>query len=76
MSDTEYVLPAGNDVGASYTVKNLRVALVAKDPVMSQLCVQYQALLLRHNSGWFVEVFESIEAATQWAYSGLNLRQA
>ena len=76
MSDTEYVMPAGNDLGASHTVRNLRVALVATDPVMVQLCVQYKALLLKHNAGWNIEIFEDISLAKEWAYQGLTRKQA
>lgn len=76
MSTSEYVMPAGNDLGASYTVKTLRVALVATDPVVVELCVQYKALLLKHNTGWNIEIFEDIDLAKEWSYRGLDRKQA
>lgn len=62
----DFLPPAASDIGASRSVRGLRVALVAKDPTMWAVCERYKELLSRHQAHWTVELFEDLEQARRW----------
>jgi len=66
----DFLTPAAGDLGASRSVRGLKVALVAVDPVMRKICEEYIRVLARSEKSWAVRLFASNEAARAWAIAG------
>ena len=57
---------AAYDLGASRTLRNVRVALVADDGEIMEKLDRYADLSRRLNSSWQFERFETLEPARAW----------
>ena len=67
-NDIEY--PVAMTLGAASYLKNLNIALVAKDEEIIDLCESYIELFGQINTTWEVRLFDDLDAAKDWLASG------
>lgn len=60
---------AAYDIGADRSVKNLKVAYVARDEEIVELLEKYVGISRRMNSSWKFEGFRDMSSARAWAAS-------
>ena len=66
VDDSHIIEIAGFDIGASITIPNLKIALVASDQYVKALCQKYIDLSLVANKTWEFMIFEDMESARDW----------
>lgn len=66
-NDVEYSLAM--TTGAATYLKDIKIALVAVDKEIIDLCKYYIELASRFNTTWEVRLFDNIDAARDWASS-------
>ncbi len=68
----EYIdYPVAITTGAARYLKELKVALVARDPDIIKLCHQFRELAKSINAHWKFQIFDDIESARKWVNSSL-----
>lgn len=67
-NDIEY--PVAMTAGAASYLKNVKIALVAKDEEIIDLCKEYIELFSRINTSWEVRLFDNLDAAKDWLATG------
>ena len=59
---------AALDFGASQSIPNLKVALIATDPYVKELCKKYIELSQDIQSSWEFKIFEDMDTARSWVF--------
>ncbi len=68
----EYVdYPVAITTGAALYLRDLKVALVARDTNIARLCHQFRQMAKNVNAHWEFQIFEDLEGARKWINSSL-----
>lgn len=69
LSEKDIEYPVAVTAGAASYLKNLKIALVAKDEEIIDLCKGYIELFGQINTTWEVRLFDNLDAAKDWLAS-------
>ena len=75
VSESELTKVVAADLGASKTIKSLKVAMIANDPHSIEKVINYISQLRLHKSPWDFEIFNSINDANAWLDSQQSREQ-
>lgn len=63
-SDLEGI--AASDLGASFSIKRLKVALIAESGSVRKLCEKYISIKRENKSPWVYVIFDDLDSARIW----------
>ena len=69
LSEINVEYPVAMTTGAATYVKNIKLALVATDDKIINLCVHFIKLSTQVNPTWEMKMFEDIKTARKWVNS-------
>ncbi|MEH6528481.1 MAG: hypothetical protein V7718_00900 [Porticoccus sp.] len=72
IDQTKVVMPAATDWAASITRANIKVAMVAQEPLSIAFCQNYIAISQEMGSPWLFKLFSELKDAYQWTVSARN----
>jgi len=64
--------PAYVSKAASFSVHYVKIALVAKEKYIVDLCNEFVELYKKMDTSWEVRIFDSMDSAVQWCHSKQN----
>jgi len=66
IDDKDIITISAYDIGATYSIPELKVALVTKDPYVKSLCQKYIDRMKEANNRWDFMIFEDMKDARKW----------
>ncbi|MEN8251788.1 MAG: hypothetical protein ABFS32_22905 [Bacteroidota bacterium] len=70
MNEVDVEYPLAMTTGAARYLKDLKIALIAVDKKIIELCKLYIQLSSRVNKSWEVRIFDNIDTARDWIARG------
>ena len=70
LSENDIDYPVAMTAGAASYLKNLKIALVAKDEEIIELCKGFIELFSQVNTSWEVRLFDDLDEAKDWLAAG------